>query len=276
MTPDEELAIEEHEDERARRRGWLPWLVLAAVIAVIIWLIWNYSDFGRAPDQADVAKPTEQTAKVPDVVGMSRGSAIAALEAAGFSVQVEVSYDTVAEPGTVVSQDPAAGSEVGVGATVFIGVAEGVVLGGEGEDIGREDEAAATIPDVVGMSRSQAVSVLRANGYQAAVSELYTEQQPEGLVFEQTPKAGSSADPGTTVGLLVSLGRAPATDVTAPDLLGLPQAEAERRIIAAGLEPRVMVQPKDDKAGIVYQQQPAGGTAVARGSYLFILVGAKP
>lgn len=276
MTPEDELAVQDYEDAEARRRrGWLPALVLAIAVAIIAWLIWTYSDFGRAPDQADVGGAVAETAKVPDVIGMTRAEAMAALEAAGFAVEVEISYDTLADAGSVVSQEPGAGSEVGAGSTVFIGVAEGVVLGGEGDEAGRE-ATAVPVPDVIGMSQSQATSALRVNGFGVSVSELYTEQQPEGLVFEQTPTGGSAADPGTVVGILVSLGRSPGADTTAPNVIGLTQAEAEERIAAAGLEPRVMKQPKRDRIGRVYQQQPAGGTAVKSGSYMFILVGARP
>ncbi len=274
MSSDDELAVEGSEEVRRQRRGWLPALVLAAAIAVILWLIWTYSDFGRAPDQADVGTTAPKTARVPDVVGLTRTEAMSRLEAAGFSVEVEVSYDALAQAGSVVSQDPAAGSTVGYGATVFIGVAEGVLTGGEVDETQRE-ASAPVVPDVVGMSRSQAISALRANGFGAVVSELYSERQPEGFVFEQTPGGGSSAAPGTTVGLLVSRGRARAADVETPDLVGLSQAEAEERIVAAGLEPRVMVQYKPQKAGVVYQQQPAAGTMVERGGYVFILVGTR-
>lgn len=273
---DEVVVDDDYEDEETRRRGgWLPALVLAIVIAIILWLIWNYSDFGRAPDQADIGGAQSATVRVPDVVGMPRREAIDILEADGFVVETEVSYDTVAEAGSVVAQSPEAATKVGEGSTVFIDVAVGVLMGGSVDEIGREDEEN-RVPDVVGMSRSQAASTLRLNGYEMAVSELYTEQQPEGLIFEQTPSADSAADPGTTVGVLLSLGREPGANVIAPDLIGLRTADAEARIRAAGLEPRVMVQPRSWTIGRVFEQRPAGGTAVQSGSLMFILVGSRP
>ena len=62
---------------------------------------------------------------VPDVVGETEAAGIATLEAAGFIVAVATAYSSVAPAGTIISQDPAAGSTPGTGATVTITVSLG-------------------------------------------------------------------------------------------------------------------------------------------------------
>ena len=60
---------------------------------------------------------------VPDVVGLSSNDAAAELDAAGFTVNVDVVFGWGAYPDTVVEQDPEAGKKVESGSEVSIGVA---------------------------------------------------------------------------------------------------------------------------------------------------------
>ena len=60
---------------------------------------------------------------VPDVVGSSYGSAKADLEDAGFSVSTKTAIAFGEVPGTVVDQEPAAGTKAREGSVVTIWVA---------------------------------------------------------------------------------------------------------------------------------------------------------
>lgn len=64
---------------------------------------------------------------VPDVTGLSQEDAIAALEAAGFSVSIVTAASSTVPEGTVISQSPAGGSESTAGAIVTITVSSGEV-----------------------------------------------------------------------------------------------------------------------------------------------------
>jgi beta-lactam-binding protein with PASTA domain len=71
--------------------------------------------------------PEPEVANVPNVVGMQRGAAVAALEQAGFGVSVsfaqECDPDDEAcdyQPGVVWSQSPNGGTQAEVGSTVTI------------------------------------------------------------------------------------------------------------------------------------------------------------
>lgn len=274
MPAEEELTgsatTAEDEESESRRRGWVPWIVLVIVLAVVAWLIWTYSDFGKAPDQADKGgKVATQTAIVPDVVGMTKERAARALQDAGFSVDYETSYDAVADPGTVAVQDPPAGERALKGMSVLISVA-GRVGGSTGAGGGAFD-GGVQVPDVVGLTQQQAEQTLKASGYPVNVSTVYS-AEPQGVVFEQSPGGNAAADPGTTVYVTISLGKTPASNVTVPDVIGMTQAEAEAAVTAAGLTPRANFQPRSTGVGRVYQQSPAPGTVVTEKRLVFLLI----
>ncbi len=61
---------------------------------------------------------------VPDVDGLSRADAEAALEAEGYGVEVRTTYTEEVPEGTAVSTEPAAGSQLDSGSTVVLNVAK--------------------------------------------------------------------------------------------------------------------------------------------------------
>ncbi len=127
--------------------------------------------------------------RVPDVVGMSLSSARSALSQAGFVASV-VNQPSGEPPGQVISQTPAGGTRMAAGGTVTLFVSSG--------------PAQATVPGVVGMSEGAARNTLAAAGFPASVS--YTPGSPAGIVIAQSPGAGSRAQPGSTVSLVVNGG----------------------------------------------------------------------
>lgn len=128
--------------------------------------------------------------EVPDVVGMMQDEAVRVLGEAGFSAQ-PTEVDSLEPAGTVIGQSPAGGSEVAVSTTVTIQVSSGKA-------------ARARVPDVVGMSESQAVRALERAGFAAAVSYRKTNEQSfDGIVAAQSPGAGVKAKEGATVSITV-------------------------------------------------------------------------
>ena len=139
-----------------------------------------------------------------------------------------------------------------------------------------EEPTSPGVPDVVGLMTSDAVGTLERAGYDPRVTKVYSASKPRGVVFEQLPAGGATAEPGTEVSVLVSNGAQPAASAKVPKLVGLKKAVALDRIQAAGLDARVMVQPRYTGVGKVLEQSPAPGTMVEGGSKVFILVIAKP
>jgi serine/threonine-protein kinase len=131
----------------------------------------------------------QQTDTVPSVVGQREAAATRALRGAGFAVDVQETEDG-ARAGTVVAQDPAGGTEAAAGSTVTITVAS------EPEQV--------TVPDVEGLSESQASERLSARGFQVDIQERDVDSSSsDGRVLGQTPDGGQQADRGATVAILV-------------------------------------------------------------------------
>jgi len=135
-----------------------------------------------------------------------------------------------------------------------------------------EEPTSPGVPDVVGLMTSDAVGTLERAGYNPRVTKVYSATKPRGVVFEQVPAGGATADLGTEVSVLVSNGSQPSASVKVPKLVGLKKATALDRIEAAGLDARVMTQPRYEGAGKVLEQSPSPGTMVESGSKVFILV----
>jgi len=127
---------------------------------------------------------------VPNAVGLGEAEARDRLVGAGFQVRTnEVFSDR--EPGSVVSQQPAAGAELTDGETVTISVSKGTGL--------------VEVPNVVGLSRGEAEAELSSAKLEANVVEVPSDQ-PEGSVVAQNPVGGQLRQ-GSAVRLNVSAGR---------------------------------------------------------------------
>jgi len=205
---------------------------------------------------------------VPDVVGDKAAAAIRALRAQGLSAQPS----TVASskpPGTVVSQSPASGESVAKGSTVAIRVARGE----------------SRVPNVVGQTRSSALSVVRAAGFKPAVF-VVSSSQPKNTVVAQNPKAGKKAPQNSTVRLNISNGSSsggggvppppppqpppPPSSQTVPDLSGQQQQAALRQLNQVGFKARLVWVPSDEPEGSVVSQSPDGGSTAKEGTRITV------
>jgi serine/threonine-protein kinase len=145
--------------------------------------------------------------KVPSLSLKSESEASGILEDAGLTLgDVTERETTKRPPGTIVGQDPAAGTTVPKGSSVSIIVAK--------------EPAVQTIsmPDVIGNQADAARQKLRNNGFADPIAQGADSDQPEGTVVGQDPQPGTRVDPANTnVVLFVSRGpnAPPATD-TAP------------------------------------------------------------
>jgi eukaryotic-like serine/threonine-protein kinase len=141
-----------------------------------------------------------QKATVPSVVGQSQDSASAELANVGLKVSI-VPQDSTETPGTVLSQDPAAGTHAARGSTVTITVAR------QAQQV--------TVPNTVGQNQSSALSALADAGLTPIVggTQPVTNQSDDGKVVAQDP-SGGKVKRGTKVTITVGQFEAPTTPTT--------------------------------------------------------------
>jgi serine/threonine-protein kinase len=197
--------------------------------------------------------------EVPDVTGKSQDDAEQELDDAGFTTNIETESSSDVDSGLVISTDPAGGEMARRGSEVTVTVSTGV------EEV--------KVPPVVGMTLNAAKQQLSAAGLDFSSSQEPSDR-PKNEVTAQSPNAGTSVEPGSTVSLTVSSGPAE-TKVSVPPLVGLTQSDAESQLSSVGLVASVQtestsVEPQD---GRVIDQSPARGTQVADGSTVVITVG---
>jgi beta-lactam-binding protein with PASTA domain len=127
---------------------------------------------------------------VPDVAGMAEADAVSALTTVTLAVgTVTHEYSATVPAGHVVSHDPAAGTIVPVGSAVDLVI------------------ALAVVPDVVGMAKVDANSLITAAGLALGNSSYeYSDTIGAGVVISQNPLGGTQLLAGSSVDLVVSLG----------------------------------------------------------------------
>jgi beta-lactam-binding protein with PASTA domain/predicted Ser/Thr protein kinase len=127
--------------------------------------------------------------KVPVVVGSQRSLAVQQIRGRGFAPNVE-EIESKEPAGQVIRQSPSAGSQLPPGSAVSITVSKG--------------EEKATIPNLIGKLRAEAVEAVRAAGLKPTVQEQETEvPSQDGRVTDQFPPPNSEVEPGSTVTLVV-------------------------------------------------------------------------
>ncbi len=206
---------------------------------------------------------------VPDVKGLTKTAAADILRSVGLSVgATRQRFDDTAPAGIVVDQSPAAGAKVAVATPVTLTVS----LGPAG---------VRTIPDVSGQLEAVAQSNLQNAGFSVGG----TLRQPDptmapGNVIRTEPAAGTQADIGSAVTLIVSEGFSQPQQVAVPDVTGKTVEDAREILFAVGLFRVGGITVQRDLnilPGLVSGQVPAAETPVAYGTTinLFVSSGAQ-
>ncbi|MFG1707865.1 PASTA domain-containing protein [Nonomuraea sp. M3C6] len=182
---------------------------------------------------------------VPDVMGMTRDNAVAALAQGGFDT--EATPSDAAGDWTVSDQTPTGVELANCGSTVTIELAA----------------ASVEVPDVVDDPLEQAEQEIRDAGLVPSVAE-GAAAEPR-VVASQDPAAATRVPSGSTVTLRLSAPDpvSPSPEgVEVPDLRGLTESAASSRLDGLGLTLVV----GDGDSGRVSGQEPAAGSVVERGS----------
>ncbi len=209
----------------------------------------------------------EEQTLVPDVTGMELESAMVELQRKGLhgEVQLRLSPDP-SDKGTVLNQDPGAGSLVKVGRFVDLRVSKGPVI----------DE----VENYVGMMLSEVELQLQSLStiygailnIKKPVMEVYSEK-PAGTILEQKPLPGTKIAQRTDLELVVSRGPQGSL-VTVEDYIGLPFYEALRRFAQTNAPFVFSHQPatEDEEPGTIISQSPAAGKDVEPGTLMQFII----
>lgn len=144
--------------------------------------------------------------KMPDLTGESKTNAEALLKAMDMGLKItflEEASDEV-EEGKVTRTDPVADTELKKNDTIKVYISTG-----DGKN---------AVPDVLGKSKNEAVSLLQQAGFVVAVNEIYDDAVEAGRVISQSVLPESRLELGATVTIDISLGAKPTEppETTAP------------------------------------------------------------
>jgi serine/threonine-protein kinase len=130
-----------------------------------------------------------------------------------------------------------------------------------------------TVPPVVGQTLEQARLRVDRAGLEVEIKRR-TDQAPRDFVFEQSPNPGQEVDGGSVVTLFVSNG--PST-VRVPDVVGLAEADARRRLRRAELRADVERESSTKvPEGTVIRTDPGPGRPAERDSAVTLVVSSGP
>lgn len=145
-----------------------------------------------APDRpVDLVLAAPIRTAVPDLVGLKVDAAEARLAEAGLVLGERAERATrETPPGTVLAQDPAAGSLVARGSAVAVTTAT--------------TPTTVAVPPLAGQPLEAAISTLKASGLAPGAVRERDGGKP-GIVLDQEPKPGTEVPPGSTVDVVVSV-----------------------------------------------------------------------
>jgi beta-lactam-binding protein with PASTA domain len=196
-------------------------------------------------------------------VGQTQSAAGTAITGANLIVgTVTQQCDNNVAAGSVISQNPAAGSPVPPGSPVDLVISTG--------------PCPVNVPSVVGLTQSAAgTAITGANLIVGTVTQQCDNNVAAGSVISQNPVAGSPVPPGSAVDFVISTGPCP---VNVPNVVGQTQGAAGTAITGANLVVGTVTQQCSNTvaAGSVISQNPAAGSPVPPGSAVDLVVSTGP
>lgn len=200
---------------------------------------------------------------VPNLQGQTEQEARKSLNTVGLKVgKIKLDISETVEKGKVISQTPTANSHVEPGSTVDLVISSGKTSGN-----------LVTVPNLTGLTASEAEQQLAALGLVGSSKEEYSDSIEAGKVSAQDPVVNSQIEAGSTVNYVISKGkRTSGVD----NYLGDSVSVARAGLQASGF--RVQVQEAEDStvsAGTVIGQIPDSGN-LEPGSTVVLIVAKAP
>lgn len=152
----------------------------------------------------DISKGGERGV-IPNLIGKSEEDAKKMIEDYGFELGTVKEKESHEEKGTVIEQDPSAGSEGKQGDTINITISDG-----SGKEMGE-------VPYVLGMSEDEARAAIEEAGFKVGdVSEGVSSAYDNGQVMWQEYNGGTSLEKGTTIDIQISGGKTSTQKIEIP------------------------------------------------------------
>ena len=236
-------------------------ILVAALLVTGVVLAFNFGLFGENPSNTS---ETTENITVPDLVGMDQSSAQNAITRLGLKVgNITIQSSDTVDQGKVMAQDPEGGSSAKKGDSVAITISSG-----------KEPVKQVSVPDLSGMTETEARATLTALGLTAQMSSVQSDTVDSGKVARQTPAAGAQIDKGGTVTFYISTG---AGSATVPDVTGYSQSNAIAALERAGFSASVDNQKYSDtiEKGCVVSYTPSGNQPKGTTVSLTISLGPK-
>ncbi len=191
---------------------------------------------------------------VPQVQGKDPGTAEQMLTAQGLKISgQQLEFSGTVKEGRVTRTDPPAGQKLRPGEAVTLWISKGP------QPIG--------VPDESGKTQEKATKDLKKLGFEVAVTTVFSDDKPKGIVISNDPNSGTAAK-GSTVTLTVSKG---------PDVVEVPDVRDQSPASAtAALEAKGFVVKRQDaffsSGSRVYATDPSPHKKAKRGSTVTIYV----
>ena len=170
---------------------------------------------------------------VPDITSLTAQEAAEALEEAGLELNEDIhrEHSDSAPDGVIISQHPAAGSQISKGSKVTVTVSDG--------------RAKVKVPNLVGLDVDQATATLASLNLESTVSRVDSDR-PDGEVLA-VAGSGSEVDSGTTVELRVSNNML----MKMPEITRMTPTEADKLLREAGWTGRLVAGPTVSTGALV-------------------------
>jgi serine/threonine-protein kinase len=186
----------EDEEGRSSPWAWVAGLLGIGVLVVIGFLLFRLLTGGGTATESPSPSIAASPVPVPTFVGGLFDDAQEQALALGLELIVSGTEESDEEAGTILSQDPAEGTEVQPGTQVRVVVARG-----------RESVA---VPDLRAKPESEALQIVVAEGLVPGTrTEGFDAFVPQGAIISQQPGPGILVAPGTAVDYVVSQGPEP-------------------------------------------------------------------
>ena len=221
-----------------------------------------FKSFGSAVTEDSDSSSKKIT--VPDVRGMTEEKAKKLLYDKKLGYYVVTREDSKKyKAGRVSKQTPEAGTKVSAHTRIEVVVSSGLIGNTK------------SVPDVSGKSEADAQKELEDAGFKVTSSFQYDDNVENGNVISTTPAAGTKAEKGTQITMLVSKG---SDKKSVPNVRGMEDSAAQNTIKNYGFNVGSVTYQYSDSVskGLVISQGVAAGTKAAAGTSISLVVSSGP